>query len=163
MQHPYVACLCQESHTHTRLFYSPFFRDYPGELVPKEIFFWTFMVQGKITDNTPTIRLGATPSRLISNPPPSSPHFYTRCLSCRNPPNLSWLATGTKYAGLHLWGKGAPIVKYRKFLPCAVQKWLNQSISHLGYGLGWVQRSTGSVVFANVQSYSDGFGIWKAT
>jgi len=33
--------------------------------------------------------------------PTSIPHFYTRCSSCRNPPNLCWLGTGTKYAGLH--------------------------------------------------------------
>jgi len=60
------------------------------------------MVQGEISEaDTLTIRLGATPSGLISNPPPSSPHFYARCPSCRNPPNLSWLGTGTKYAGLH--------------------------------------------------------------
>jgi len=32
------------------------------------------MVQGKITEaDIPTIRLGATPSGLISNPPPSHP------------------------------------------------------------------------------------------
>ena len=32
----------------------------------------------------------------------SSPcHFYARCSSCHNSPNLSWLGTGTKYAGLH--------------------------------------------------------------
>jgi len=30
-----------------------------------------------------------------------SPPFYVGCPSCRNPPNLSWLGTGTKYAGLH--------------------------------------------------------------
>ena len=35
-----------------------------------------FMVQGGISDaDTPTIRLGATPSGLISDPPPSSPIF----------------------------------------------------------------------------------------
>jgi len=34
------------------------------------------MVQGKTSEaDTPTIRLGATPSRLISDPPPSSPIF----------------------------------------------------------------------------------------
>jgi len=33
-------------------------------------------MQGKIAEaDTPTIRLGATPSRLISDPPPSSPIF----------------------------------------------------------------------------------------
>jgi len=58
--------------------------------------FWILMVQGKITEvDTPTVQLGATPSELISEPPPSSPHFYARCRSCHNPPNLSWLGTGT--------------------------------------------------------------------
>jgi len=60
------------------------------------------MVQGKITEaDIPTLRLGAIPPGLISHPPPSSPYFYAGCLSCRNSPNLSWLGTGTKYAGLH--------------------------------------------------------------
>jgi len=54
------------------------------------------MVQGKITEvDTPTVQLGATPSELVSDPPPSSPHFYVGCPSCCNPPNLSWLGTGT--------------------------------------------------------------------
>jgi len=37
-----------------------------------------------------------------TNQQPTSiiPHFYARCPSCRNPPTLSWLWTGTKYAGL---------------------------------------------------------------
>jgi len=65
------------------------------------------MVQGNITEaETPTIRLGATPSGLISDPPPSSPHFYAKCPSCRNPPTLSWLGTGTKYAGLRIQWRG---------------------------------------------------------
>ena len=33
--------------------------------------------------------------------PTSIPHFYARCPSCRNPSMLSWVGTGTKYAGLH--------------------------------------------------------------
>ena len=50
------------------------------------------MVQGKITEaDTPTIQLGATPSRLISDPAPSSPQFYAGCPSCCNRPTLSWL------------------------------------------------------------------------
>jgi len=65
-----------------------------------------FMVQGKITEaDTPTIWLGATPPGLISDAPPSSPHFYAGCPSCRNPPNLSWLETGTIYAALHTTGQ----------------------------------------------------------
>jgi len=62
------------------------------------------MAQGEISEaDTLTIRLGATPARIISDPPFSSPYFYAGCPSCRNPPNLSWLETGTKYeyAGLH--------------------------------------------------------------
>ena len=41
--------------------------------------------------DTLTIRIGATLSVLISDQPPSSPHFYARCLSCRSLPNLAWL------------------------------------------------------------------------
>ena len=35
-----------------------------------------------------------------------------------------------------------------RFLPWAVQKWLNQSVRCLGYGLGWAERSISSIVFA---------------
>ena len=60
------------------------------------------MVQGQISEaDTPTILLGTTPSGLISNPPPLSPHFCAGCHSCGNPPKLSWLGTGTTYTGLH--------------------------------------------------------------
>jgi len=45
--------------------------------------------------------MGITPSGLISDPPPSSPHFYAGCPSGHNAPLLSWLGTGTKYTGLH--------------------------------------------------------------
>jgi len=38
------------------------------------------MEQGRITEaDTPTVQLGANPSELASDPPPSSPHFYARC------------------------------------------------------------------------------------
>ena len=52
-----------------------------------------FMVQWKMTEtDTPTIQLGgATPFGLINDPPSSSPHFYTGCPSCSNPPTLSGL------------------------------------------------------------------------
>jgi len=44
----------------------PFFQDHPGEPVPKENF-WTLWCKGRLTKaDTPTIRLGATPSRLTS-------------------------------------------------------------------------------------------------
>jgi len=44
----------------------PFFRDYPGEPVPEENF-WTLWCKGRFTEaDTPTIRLGATPSGLVA-------------------------------------------------------------------------------------------------
>ena len=67
------------AHTHTQTHTAilwPFFQDHPGEPVPEEIFFWTFMVQGKITEaDTLTIRLDTTLSGLINGPSPSSPIF----------------------------------------------------------------------------------------
>jgi len=93
----------RRTHTpHNR--FAVLFRDYPGEPVPKENLLLAFC--GAREADTPTIRLGATSSGLISNPPPTSPIFYAGCPSCRNPPNLSWLGTGTKYAGLHMQWHG---------------------------------------------------------
>jgi len=44
------------------------------------------MVQGKITEaDTPTIRVGATPSGLVSDPPPSSPIFMSDALAATLP------------------------------------------------------------------------------
>ena len=45
-------------------------------------------------------------------------------------------------------GKASPTVKYRDFLPCAVQKRLNRSICRLGSGLRWAEGSTSSIIFA---------------
>jgi len=51
---------------HTTTVLWPFFRDNPGEPVPEENF-WTLWCKGRLTEaNTPTIRLGAIPSRLTS-------------------------------------------------------------------------------------------------
>jgi len=53
-------------HHHTTAVLWPFFRDHPGEPVPEE-HFWTLWCKGRLTEaDTPTIRLGATPSRLTS-------------------------------------------------------------------------------------------------
>jgi len=84
------------------------------------------MVQGKVSEaDTPTIRLGATPFGLISDPPPSSPHFYAGCPSCHNPPNLSWLGTGTKYAGLHTQWLGFGIVTTEHYVTVTLLMILN--------------------------------------
>jgi len=88
-------------HTKTTTVLQTVVWDYAGELVPEEII-WTFMVPGKMTEaDTWTIRLGATPPGLISDPSPISPDFYMGCSSCHNSPTLFWPGTGTKYAGLH--------------------------------------------------------------
>jgi len=59
-------CLCGNTTPphHNRL--RPFFWDHPGELVPEENF-WTLWCKGRLTEaDTPTIRLGATPSGLTT-------------------------------------------------------------------------------------------------
>jgi len=49
---------------------------YPIIVLFPTIIFCILMAQGKITEvDTPTVQLGATPSKLISEPPPSSPPF----------------------------------------------------------------------------------------
>jgi len=54
-----------------------FFRDHPGEPVPEENF-WTLCCKGRLTEaNTPTIRLGATLSRLTSAHLHHLPIFFT--------------------------------------------------------------------------------------
>ena len=51
---------------HTTTVLQPFFWDHPGEPVPEENF-WTLWCKGRLTEaDTPTIRLGATPSGLTS-------------------------------------------------------------------------------------------------
>jgi len=64
------------THTHIQPFYGPFFRDHPGEPVPAENF-WTLLRKGGLTEaDTPTIRLGATPSGL-SSAHLHIPHVFT--------------------------------------------------------------------------------------
>jgi len=54
----------------------PFFQDHPGEPVPEQNF-WTLCCKGKLTEeDTPTIRLGATPSGLTSAHLHHPPLFY---------------------------------------------------------------------------------------
>ena len=56
------------------------------------------------------------------------PHFYGRCASCHNPPNLSWLGRGTKYAALHTQWVGYSIYTSR------LQYWYNiHSLLHQQY------------------------------
>ena len=61
----------------------PLFWDHPGEPVPEENF-WTLWCKGRLTEaDTPTIRLGATPSGLTSDHLHHPPYFLqTGCPSC---------------------------------------------------------------------------------
>jgi len=109
-------CIYIHTHTHTAVL-QPFVRDYPGGPVPEETFTHShlkslILVAGglilrgmrKIIEAcAPTIRLDAIPSGPLMPPPPSSPQLYVGCPSCHNSPNLSWLGTCTKYAGLRTW------------------------------------------------------------
>jgi len=101
------------SHTHTHNHFTALFPGLPG---------WAgavrnlldFMVQREMSEaDTLTIQLGIIPSGLISDSPPSSPIFCARCPSCGNPPNLSWLGTGTKYIGLHTKWLVSTVIKMR--------------------------------------------------
>jgi len=61
----------------------PFFRDHSGEPVPEN--FWTLWCKGRLTEaDTPTIRLGATPSGLTSAHLHHHPiSLQAGCPSCR--------------------------------------------------------------------------------
>jgi len=60
------------------------------------------MVQGKITEvDTPTVQLVATPSELVSDPPPSSPIFMPDALPATTLPIYPGSEQVQKYAGLH--------------------------------------------------------------
>jgi len=63
---------------HTTTILRPFFRDQPGEPVPKENF-WTLWCKERLTEaDTLAIRLGTTPSRLTSAYLHHRPHLFYR-------------------------------------------------------------------------------------
>ena len=65
--------------------------------------FWILWFKGKITETDPLIiRLDATTSGLSVPHLHHPDHFYARCHSCCNPPNLFWLGTDTnRVTGFH--------------------------------------------------------------
>jgi len=71
-------------HHHNR--FTALFRDHPGEPVPEQNF-WTLWCKGRLTEaDTPTIRLGATLSRLTSADLHHPPMFFTGWMTFL-PPN----------------------------------------------------------------------------
>jgi len=74
------------THTHTHTVLWPFFRDHPGEPVPEKNF-WTSWCKGRLTEaDTPTIRLGTTPSRLTT----AHLHHPPICNSCLKKEKSYW-------------------------------------------------------------------------
>jgi len=62
--------------TTTTTVLQPFFRDHPGKPVPEENF-WTLWCKGRLREaDTPTIRLGDTPSGLTSAHLHHPPYFF---------------------------------------------------------------------------------------
>jgi len=75
------------------------FRDHPGEPVPEENF-WTLWRKVRLTEaETPTVRLGATPSGLTSAHMHHPPFLQAGCPSCR-PTNSDKALKVTKAFGL---------------------------------------------------------------
>ena len=98
--------LVTHTHTHTQSFYSSLVlvRATWVSWYQKLHFaiFWIFWCKMKAA--APTIRMDCHPIQTNWCPTsaiPSPHHFCTGCPFWHNPPNLSWLGTGTKYAGLH--------------------------------------------------------------
>ena len=76
----------------------PFFRDHPGEPVPEENF-WTLWCKRRLTEaDTPTIRLGATPTGLTSAHLHHPPHFLQAGCPCCRPHNSVKALKATHYA-----------------------------------------------------------------
>jgi len=99
--------LCTYSITHTPPFYGSM--DFDGTTQVSQYrkvyfaIFWIFWSKMKITQaDAPTVWMDCHPIQTNWCPHLCHPdHFYTGCPSLHNPPNLSCLGTGTKYAGLH--------------------------------------------------------------
>ena len=64
------------TYTHASILW-PFFQDHPGEPVPEENF-WTLRCKGRLTEaDTSTIRMGVTPSGLVTSATSTISHIFT--------------------------------------------------------------------------------------
>jgi len=108
-----MSCLLTSS---PQPFLQPFFRDHPGEPVPEENF-WTLWCKGRLTEgDTPTIRLGTTPSGLTSAHL-IHPHFLQAgCPSCRQTSSVKALKATTYFFGAQLCGTSVNSTQLRLVL-----------------------------------------------
>ena len=95
----FAAVLSLQSHTHP--FYSPFSGITQLSQCQKKSSSELYGARGGIRGRHTDTLAGCQSIRTNQRPAPLFPHFCARCPSCHNPPNLSWLGTGTKCAGLH--------------------------------------------------------------
>jgi len=120
------------NHHHTtpppQPFYGPFSGTTPGEPVPEENF-WTLWCKGRLTEaDTPTIRLGATPSGLagahLHHPPP----YFSQagCPSCRPTNSVKALKATTALTSTR---KNHPLVS--AFLEPQTDCWEKGTLLHL--------------------------------
>jgi len=93
-------------------FYNPFSETTQMSQCQKKIFFWTFMVQGRITEahhqppgRAPLLHLSVTHLQQSTSP------IFTPDALPATTLTLSWLGTDTKYAGLHTQCHGFPVVR----------------------------------------------------
>jgi len=103
------------THEHTHTLIQPFYGPFSGSTRVNQcqkksssgLYGARGDIRGRHTDNPAGrhfIRTNQRPTSLTA-------HFYARYPSCRNPPILSWLGTGTKYAGLHTQWLGSQWLK----------------------------------------------------
>ena len=111
------------TNTHTQPFYGPFFRDHPGEPVLEENF-WTLWCKGRLTEaDTPTTRLGATPSRL------TSAHLHHPIFTDRMPflpPNQQCQSTEGNFPSPETWTCIPIHVQVSRFLE--IQFYINELV-----------------------------------
>jgi len=96
-----VVTVSKHTHTYTTIL-RPFFRDYPGESVPEELeeVSSSGLYSARRERGTHTNSPGGRHSIRTNQQPPPSLIFTLDALPATMG-NLSWLGTGTKYAGLH--------------------------------------------------------------
>jgi len=92
------------THTHTQSFYGPFSRTTRVSQCQKKSSFGLYGAREDNRDRHSDHPVGRHSIRSNQRPTTIIPNFYAGCPSCHNPPTLSWLGTGTKYAGLNTSG-----------------------------------------------------------
>ena len=89
------------THAHTQPFYDPFSGATRVSWCQQKSFSGLCGARGDSRGRHTDHPAGHHSIRTNQRPTSILPPFYARCPSCSNPAHLSWLGTGTRYAGLH--------------------------------------------------------------